>query len=93
MKTDIQNTSDLVRAIAKDVRAAIPRTLQHIEWSNPNFDLFDLCDRVVLVARDKWPVSFQSFDDMGGMAECLTDKICRALKEDDLWDARIVEMY
>jgi hypothetical protein len=27
------------------------------------------------------------------MAECLTDKICRALKVDDLWDARIVEMY
>jgi hypothetical protein len=53
MPTDIQSTSDLVRAIAKGVSAAIPVTLERIEWSKPSFDLLDLCNRVVLAGQNK----------------------------------------
>ncbi len=53
MQTDIKNTSDLVRAIAKGVSTAIPAPLERIERSKPSFDLFDLCDRVVLAGQNK----------------------------------------
>ena len=89
----ITTCEDLVSAVAQAVRAKIPQTLSRLEDRDEKFSLYAICDAVVYLAANKWPGNFQPGQDRADMVPFLAFKIAAGLKENDLYAARIIEMY